>query len=89
MKAARYYGPGDIRVEQIEEPEAGEGQLKVKVRRSEAMTNSTVLTGCTCWDKDCMVSRFTIHEDPIACTMLTAGIGTEVGPVSMSRVTLH
>ncbi|KAF8152928.1 alcohol dehydrogenase GroES domain protein [Crassisporium funariophilum] len=31
MKAARYYGPGDVRVEQIEEPEAKEGQLKVKV----------------------------------------------------------
>lgn len=31
MKAARFYGPGDIRVEQIEEPVAGKGQVKVKV----------------------------------------------------------
>ncbi|KAF9461749.1 alcohol dehydrogenase GroES domain protein [Collybia nuda] len=31
MKAARSYGPGDIRVEQIEEPVAGEGQVKVKI----------------------------------------------------------
>ncbi|RDB17389.1 (R,R)-butanediol dehydrogenase [Hypsizygus marmoreus] len=31
MKAARYYGPGDIRVEQIPEPVAGKGQVKVKI----------------------------------------------------------
>jgi threonine dehydrogenase-like Zn-dependent dehydrogenase len=31
MKAARYYGPKDIRVEQIPEPEAQQGQVKVKV----------------------------------------------------------
>ncbi|KAF9461748.1 alcohol dehydrogenase GroES domain protein [Collybia nuda] len=31
MKAARLYGPGDIRVEQVEEPVAGKGQVKVKI----------------------------------------------------------
>jgi hypothetical protein len=31
MKAARYYGPGDIRVEDISEPVPTEGQVKVKV----------------------------------------------------------
>jgi hypothetical protein len=31
MKAARLYGPGDIRVDQIEEPVPGKGQVKVKV----------------------------------------------------------
>jgi threonine dehydrogenase-like Zn-dependent dehydrogenase len=31
MKAARYYGPGDIRVEDIPEPVPTEGQVKVKV----------------------------------------------------------
>ncbi|CAA7263286.1 unnamed protein product [Cyclocybe aegerita] len=31
MKAARYYGPGDIKVEQIAEPEARAGQVKVKI----------------------------------------------------------
>ncbi|TFK31770.1 alcohol dehydrogenase GroES domain protein [Crucibulum laeve] len=31
MKAARYYGPGDIRVEVIEEPRPKEGQVKIKI----------------------------------------------------------
>ncbi|KAG5352462.1 hypothetical protein C0989_002172 [Termitomyces sp. Mn162] len=31
MKAARYYGPGDIRVEDIAEPVASNGQVKVKI----------------------------------------------------------
>jgi len=31
MKAARYYGPGDIKLDQVPEPEAKEGQLKIKV----------------------------------------------------------
>jgi threonine dehydrogenase-like Zn-dependent dehydrogenase len=30
MRAARYYGKEDIRVEEIEEPGCGEGQIKVK-----------------------------------------------------------
>ncbi|KII91678.1 hypothetical protein PLICRDRAFT_38498 [Plicaturopsis crispa FD-325 SS-3] len=33
MKAARYYGPGDIRVEQVAEPTPKNGQVKIKVRR--------------------------------------------------------
>ncbi|KAF8961445.1 chaperonin 10-like protein [Flammula alnicola] len=34
MKAARYYGPGDIRVEQIPEPDAKDGQVKIKYAKS-------------------------------------------------------
>jgi hypothetical protein len=34
MKAARYYGPHDIRVEQIDEPVAAKGQVKIKVSHS-------------------------------------------------------
>lgn len=30
MRAARYYGKEDIRVEQVPEPECGEGQVKVR-----------------------------------------------------------
>jgi L-iditol 2-dehydrogenase len=32
MKVARYYAPGDIRVEQAPEPAPGPGELKIKVR---------------------------------------------------------
>ena len=32
MKAIRYYGPGDMRLEDIPEPITGEKQVKVKVR---------------------------------------------------------
>jgi hypothetical protein len=31
MRAARYYGPGDVRVENIQEPQPLKGQLKIKV----------------------------------------------------------
>lgn len=31
MRAARYYGPGDIRIEDIPEPEIKPGQIKLKV----------------------------------------------------------
>ena len=33
MKAARYYGPGDVRVEDVPEPELKQGQVKLKVTR--------------------------------------------------------
>ncbi|MFC3998351.1 zinc-dependent dehydrogenase [Nocardiopsis sediminis] len=32
MKVARFYAPGDIRIEQAEEPQAGPGELKLRVR---------------------------------------------------------
>ncbi|WP_067973641.1 zinc-dependent dehydrogenase [Nocardiopsis trehalosi] len=32
MKVARFYAPGDIRIEQAEEPEPGPGELKLRVR---------------------------------------------------------
>ena len=31
MRAVRYYGPGDIRVDDIPEPVAGDDQVKIKV----------------------------------------------------------
>ncbi|EMD36840.1 hypothetical protein CERSUDRAFT_95115 [Gelatoporia subvermispora B] len=31
MKAARYYGPGDIRIEDVPEPAPSRGQLKIKI----------------------------------------------------------
>lgn len=31
MRAARYYGKGDIRIEQIPEPECKPGQIKVSL----------------------------------------------------------
>ncbi|KAI0761327.1 alcohol dehydrogenase GroES domain protein [Trametes elegans] len=31
MRAVRYYGPGDVRVDEIPEPSAGEGHVKIKV----------------------------------------------------------
>jgi hypothetical protein len=31
MKAARYYGPGNVKLDQVPEPQAQEGQLKIKV----------------------------------------------------------
>ncbi|KAL6304648.1 alcohol dehydrogenase GroES domain protein [Sparassis latifolia] len=31
MRAVRYHGPGDVRVEEIPEPVAGDGQIKIKV----------------------------------------------------------
>lgn len=34
MKAVQYYGPQDIRIEHIEEPEAKDGQVKIKVSYS-------------------------------------------------------
>ncbi|MFC4565679.1 zinc-dependent dehydrogenase [Nocardiopsis mangrovi] len=32
MKVARFYAPGDIRIEEAEEPQAGPGELKLRVR---------------------------------------------------------
>ncbi|KDR76847.1 hypothetical protein GALMADRAFT_225704 [Galerina marginata CBS 339.88] len=34
MKAARYYGPGDVRIEEIAEPQPKHGQVKIKVTSS-------------------------------------------------------
>lgn len=31
MKAARYYGPGNVKLDQVPEPQAKEGQVKIKV----------------------------------------------------------
>ena len=34
MRAIRYYGPGDLRLEDVPEPISGPGQIKVKVSPS-------------------------------------------------------
>ena len=34
MKAARYYGPGKVKLDQVPEPQAKEGQVKIKVYTS-------------------------------------------------------
>ena len=31
MRAVRYYGPGDVRLDEITEPVVKEGQVKIKV----------------------------------------------------------
>ena len=31
MKAARYYGPRNVKLDQVPEPQAKEGQVKIKV----------------------------------------------------------
>ena len=31
MRAARYYGPGDVRIEDVPEPDVKPGQVKLKV----------------------------------------------------------
>ena len=31
MRAARYYGPGDVRVEDVPEPKVKQGQVKLKL----------------------------------------------------------
>jgi L-iditol 2-dehydrogenase len=32
MKVARFHGPGDIRIEDVAEPTAGPGEVKIRVR---------------------------------------------------------
>jgi len=51
MRAARYYGIEDIRVEEIEEPVCKEGQLKIKPAfvgylRHRCVLSVISLTGC-------------------------------------------
>lgn len=50
MKAARYYGPGDLRVEDIPEPVPTDGQVKVKVTPF-----SNLLTSIATQIVDCLV----------------------------------
>lgn len=48
MKAARYYGPGDIRVEQVAEPTPKNGQVKIKVRRFEDTPEAYIIDANHC-----------------------------------------
>jgi len=36
MKVARFYAPGDIRLEEIEEPQVSAGEVKIRVRNCSA-----------------------------------------------------
>ena len=47
MRAVRYYGPGDMRVEDIPEPVTGDGQVKIKVQCC------TPLSLCVAQRSDC------------------------------------
>ncbi|PSK99545.1 L-iditol 2-dehydrogenase [Murinocardiopsis flavida] len=50
MKVARFYAPGDIRIEDAPEPEAGPGELKLRVR------------ACSTCGTDAKISRFGHHH---------------------------
>jgi NADPH:quinone reductase-like Zn-dependent oxidoreductase len=50
MKAGRYYGPGDIRVENIPDPVPKEGQVKVKVISiPEFLDDNRLINVIRCW----------------------------------------
>ena len=47
MRAVRYYGPGDVRLDEIPEPTVGPGQVKIKVcTPSAVLLLASVLTEC-------------------------------------------
>lgn len=50
MKVARFYAPGDIRLEDTAEPEPGPGELKIRVRN------------CSTCGTDVKISRFGHHH---------------------------
>ena len=50
MKVARFYAPGDIRLEDAPEPEPGPGELKIRVRN------------CSTCGTDVKISRFGHHH---------------------------
>lgn len=65
MRAVRYYGPGDIRVDDIPEPVAGDDQVKIKVGSSvhEHPGNRTLLTRrVNRRTVGCMVSHFRLRH---------------------------
>ncbi|NLF04563.1 MAG: alcohol dehydrogenase catalytic domain-containing protein [Actinomycetales bacterium] len=73
MRVARFYAPGDIRLEDIPEPTPGPGEVKIKVR------------ACSTCGTDVKISRFGHHHiDPprvmgheIAGEVVEAGEGVE------------
>ena len=78
MKAARYYGPGNVQLDQVPEPEAKEGQVKIKVHHMithRSTMNMLMLTP----DPDCLVccSKWTNISFCITASFLP--LGTAVG----------
>ncbi|NEA22719.1 alcohol dehydrogenase catalytic domain-containing protein [Actinomadura bangladeshensis] len=73
MKVARFYAPGDIRLEDAPEPEPGPGELKIRVRN------------CSTCGTDVKISRFGHHHivpprvmgHEIAGEVVAAGAGAE------------
>lgn len=43
MKSARFHGPGDIRVDAIEEPICGKGQVKVRIIISDTACSTKLM----------------------------------------------
>src|SRR5690606_4842538 len=69
MRVARFYAPGDIRLEDIPEPTPGPGEVKIKVR------------ACSTCGTDVKISRFGHHhiDPPRVMGHEIAGEVTEVG----------
>ncbi|TDD67809.1 alcohol dehydrogenase [Actinomadura darangshiensis] len=70
MKVARFYAPGDIRLEDAPEPAPGPGELKIRVRN------------CSTCGTDVKISRFGHHHivPPRVMGHEIAGEVTEAGP---------
>ena len=69
MRVARFYAPGDIRIEDMPEPTPGPGEVKIKVR------------ACSTCGTDVKISRFGHHhiDPPRVMGHEIAGEVTEVG----------
>ena len=65
MKAATYYAPGDIRLEQVPEPDVAPGELKLRVR------------ACSTCGTDVKISRFG-HQNIVPPRVMGHEIAGEV-----------
>ncbi|KAI0752576.1 alcohol dehydrogenase GroES domain protein [Daedaleopsis nitida] len=82
MRAIRYYGPGDIRLDDIPEPIAGEKQIKIKVAwngicGSDLHSYFTSLSVAPTIDKPHVITNETL---PVVMGHEFSGIVTEIGP---------
>ncbi len=82
MRAARYYGPGDVRVEDIPEPETRKGQVKIKVRTSRLVQTTTYSTpnadgeslGCLVRESDMFIGF--VHSAHVQVDHIGLEVGT-------------
>lgn len=80
MRAVRYYGPGDIRVDDIPEPVTGDDQVKIKVGPIHCEHPSTLVPARRLtYPVGCMVSRFRPRPRSPRPENENTVIGTEVG----------